>query len=148
MPSDPAVAPTSGAAFGEDALPFRDLQAAPSAQFEIVDGAVLLKGSLCRSSGSKAFPARRVCLDTGATDMEPILIGPRGSLYSFSTVHVSSARPTPYSIGYVDFENGVRVLAQVDVPAGATLACDSPVELRAEGDRWFVVPVDGKGLGQ
>jgi uncharacterized OB-fold protein len=68
--------------------------------------------------------------------------GPRGTLYSYSTVHVSSSRPTPYTIGYVDFENGVRVLAQVE--AGATpLACDQPVELRADGHRWFVVPVAG-----
>lgn len=148
MPSETAVAPTSGAAFGEDALPFRDLQAERPDQFEIVDGAVMLKGSRCRSSGSLAFPARRVCLDTGATDMEPVLFGPRGSLYSFSTVHVSSSRPTPYSLGYVDFDNGVRVLAQVEIPAGAALGCDTPVELRAEGERWFVVPVDGKEKAQ
>lgn len=73
--------------------------------------------------------------------MEPMTFGPRGNLYSFSTVHVSSSRPTPYTIGYVDFENGVRVLAAVEPTPDHKLACDQAVELRAEGERWFVVPV-------
>ncbi|MDB5819273.1 MAG: hypothetical protein JWQ11_2913, partial [Rhizobacter sp.] len=53
---------------------------------------------------------------------------------------ISSSRPTPYTIGYVDFEVGVRVLAQVEAN-GVELTCDQPVELRADGDRWFVSPV-------
>jgi hypothetical protein len=132
---------TDGTGYCADALPLQDLEPAGPA-FEVRDGRVLLKGSVSRSSGSKAFPMRSVCLETGARDMQPMSFGPRGTLYSYSTVHVSSSRPTPYTIGYVDFENGVRVLAQVE--AGATpLACDQPVELRADGHRWFVVPVAG-----
>lgn len=136
----PELAPrTDGAGFAADALPFPDL-AGRGADFEVRDGQVLLRGSVSRSSGSKAFPARAVCLETGARDMEPMTFGPRGTLYSYSTVHVSSSRPVPYTIGYVDFDNGVRVLAQVEA-GGTQLACDLPVEVRAEGERWFVVPV-------
>jgi uncharacterized OB-fold protein len=72
--------------------------------------------------------------------MEPMSFGPRGTLYSYSTVHISASRKVPYTIGYVDFDNGVRVLAQIDADP-STLACDLPVEVRAEADRWFVVPV-------
>lgn len=131
---------TSGKAFAADALPFRDLAPASEPPFEIRDGIVLLRGSVSRSSGSLAFPARAVCLLTGTRDMAPMTFGPRGTLYSFATVHVSSTRPVPYTIGYVDFENGVRVLASVEPGPSGVLACDQAVELRAEGDRWFVSP--------
>jgi uncharacterized OB-fold protein len=134
---------TNGAGYASDALPFKDIAEGPRpVPFELRNGEVMLRGSQSRSSGSKAFPAREVCLETGARDMEPMVFGPRGILYSFSTVRVSSTRATPYTIGYVDFPNGVRVLANVDPavdPAG--LACDTPVELRADGEQWFVVPV-------
>ncbi|MDB5730973.1 MAG: hypothetical protein JWQ03_868 [Variovorax sp.] len=135
---------TSGAAFGPDALPYTDLAAPDRPPFEVRDGVVHLRGSVSRSSGSRAYPARAVCPVTGARDMEPMTFGPRGMLYSYSTVHVSSARPTPYTIGYVDFDNGVRVLAVVEAAAEA-LGCDIPVELRADGDRWFVTPINTQG---
>lgn len=138
------VTTTSGSAFASGALPFTDLAVSDQSPFEIRDGAVLLRGSVSRSSGSRAFPARLVCHETGARDMEAMTFGPRGTLYSYSTVHVSSSRPTPYTIGYVDFDNGVRVLAQVE-SGGAVLACDQSVELRADGARWFVSPVSPQG---
>ncbi|MGO4395783.1 Zn-ribbon domain-containing OB-fold protein [Variovorax sp. M-6] len=142
--SSASVTTTSGSAFAADALPFTDLAVSDQRPFEIRDGAVFLRGSVSRSSGSRAFPARLVCHETGARDMEPMSFGPRGTLYSYSTVHVSSSRPTPYTIGYVDFDNGVRVLAQVEA-GGETLGCDQPVELRADGARWFVSPIAAQG---
>jgi uncharacterized OB-fold protein len=133
------AARTDGGGFAADALPLADLRERDS-DFELRDGQILLRGSLSRSSGSKAFPARTVCMETGARDMEPMTFGPGGTLYSFSVVHVSSSRPTPYTIGYVDFDNGVRVLAQVE-SGDTALSCDQAVEVRADGKRWFVVPV-------
>lgn len=134
---------TSGTGYAQDALPLRDIAEGPRpSAFELRHGDVLLRGSQSRSSGSKAFPARDVCMETGARDMEPMLFGPHGTLYSFSTVRVSSTRATPYTIGYVDFPNGVRVLANLDPSLDpSTLACDTPVEVRADGDAWFVTPV-------
>lgn len=139
-------AATSGAGFAADALPFEDLKEGTEPPFVVRDGAVLLRGSRSRSSGSMAFPVREVCLETGARDMEPFLFGPDGTLYSYSAIHVSSTRAVPYTLGYVDFPNGVRVLAHVKESEGVPLACDQPVQVRAEGDDWFVVPV-GKQPG-
>src|SRR3546814_21192007 len=69
--------------------------------------------------------------------MEPLLFGPAGVLYSYTAIHVSAARSVHYTLGYVDFPNGVRVLAQVEESdAGAPIACDQPVELRTDGTRW------------
>ncbi|MBB3177978.1 Zn-ribbon domain-containing OB-fold protein [Variovorax sp. Sphag1AA] len=143
--SPQSASQTSGASVAPDAFPLQDLQ--PSgAEFELTDGVLRLRGSVSRSTGSRAFPQRAVCLESGARDMEPMTFGPRGILYSYATVHVSSTRPTPYTIGYVDFENGVRVLASVEA-APEALGCDIPVELRAEGERWFVVPVASNEQG-
>jgi len=134
---------TSPTGYAGDALPFKDMpEGTKPAQFVLQDGAVMLKGSRSASSGSQAFPSRQVCLETGARDMEPMLFGPKGVLYAFSTVHISANRATPYTIGYVDFPNGVRVLANLDPSvAPSDLACDIPVELRADGENWYVSPV-------
>lgn len=117
--------------------PIADLQPS-AAQFVVRDGQTLLCGSVS-PSGTVYFPAREFSLEGGARDLVPCSFGPRGTLYSYSTVHVSSTRATPYRIGYVDFENGVRVLAEV---RGETqdLGCDVPVELRSDNGDWFVVP--------
>lgn len=41
-----------------------------------------------------------------------------GRLYSWSTVHVAAGRPTPYTLGYVDLDDGLRVLAVLDGDPG------------------------------
>lgn len=132
---------TDGSGFAADALPFQDLQPQQAPQFERVNGEVKLIGSVSRGSGSLAFPQREVCMETGARDMAPMYFGPYGTLYSFSTVRVSAKREVPYILGYVDFDNGVRVLAHVRADDVAALYCDMPVCVQAEGEAWFVVPV-------
>lgn len=129
-----------GAAVPADGVPIEDLARLDEPQYEICDGVVRLRGSVSLSSGTAAFPAREVCLSTGARDMVPMTFGPFGRLYSYTTVHVSSSRPTPYTIGYVDFENGVRVLAEVRAGSNGLPDCDDEVEVRAEDETWFVVP--------
>jgi uncharacterized OB-fold protein len=62
---------------------------------------------------------------------EPDPAGPActtGRLYSWSTVHVSASRPVPYTLGYVDLDDGLRVLAVLDGEAGE-LRMDGPVRL-------------------
>jgi uncharacterized protein len=65
-------------------------------------------------------------------------LGSVGQLYSFTIVRVSSSRPTPYAIGYVDLPGGLRVLA--DIAEGLTpekqLECDVAVRLVADEDGW------------
>ncbi|AZR85221.1 Predicted nucleic-acid-binding protein containing a Zn-ribbon [Bordetella pertussis] len=131
---------TGGQQYADDALPIEDLKEAPLPPFEVKDAVVYLRGSRSQSSGSMAFPERDVCLQTGARDMEPFLFGPDATLYSYTTVHVSSARPVPYTLGYVDFPNGVRVLAHVLADPAQPLHCGQSVRLRADGERWFVTP--------
>lgn len=138
--SDPS-AQSSGAVIGDDAMPFKDLAEAITPRFEVGDDGVKLLGSISQSSGTVYFPARQVSQEGGKRDLSPVAFGPYGTLYSYSTVHLSSTRPTPYTIGYVDFDNGARVLAEVKANPSAPLGCDIPVELRADDGQWFVVPV-------
>ncbi|HSV81226.1 MAG TPA: OB-fold domain-containing protein [Ramlibacter sp.] len=101
----------------------------PERPWEERDGATLLVGMRCSSCGTKAFPARTVCSKCGAdTGLEPALLSPRGTLYTYSEVHIAPKDfPTPYVIGYVDLQDGVRVFGQIEGTA-ATLRPDQQVE--------------------
>jgi uncharacterized protein len=64
---------------------------------------------------------------------EPDTAGPAcatGRLYSWSTVHVSASQPVPYTLGYVDLDDGLRVLARLDGDT-SELRMDGPVRLAA-----------------
>ena len=115
-----------------EALPISDLDADLPA-FVVLDGVTYLLCTLT-ADGRRSFPHT-----DGAQRVE---VGPEGVLYSFSTVHVSSSQPVPYTIGYVDFPGDVRVLAKVRGPHHA-LRCDGVVRLASEASEWFVEPVAG-----
>ena len=51
-----------------------------------------------------------------------------GRLYSWSTVHVSASRATPYTLGYVNLDDGSRVLALLDGNPGE-LRIGAPVRV-------------------
>lgn len=121
--------------------PVADLDTSGREDTRVEGGTVFLVGSRSASSGEMTFPQREFCPVTGARDMEPMTFGPRGTLYSFSTVHVSSSRSTPYTIGYVDFENGLRVMCHVRGAQDVDLACDMGVVTAEDEDGWHVRPV-------
>jgi uncharacterized OB-fold protein len=77
-----------------------------------------LLGSTCNACGTSTFPARDFCPSCLADG--PHAIGPlarHGSVFSYTVVHQApGGRPTPYVLGYVDLDDNVRVLAQLDVP--------------------------------
>lgn len=112
-------------------FPLADLAPQRRPQFVVRDGNTYL---LCaqREDGTQHFP----CNEQAAC----VEVGPEGLLYSHSTVHVSSSRETPYTIGYVDFPSGLRVLASVR-GARPGLGCDVPVRLGHDQGDWFVEPV-------
>ncbi|OWT71564.1 MULTISPECIES: Zn-ribbon domain-containing OB-fold protein [unclassified Achromobacter] len=141
--NDPA--PVTGSGFDDTARPLNDLAPDDTPRFEIVDGKVMLRGSVSRSSGCQTWPRRTICPQTGARDMEPQLFGPYGMLYSYASIHVSATRAVPYTLGYVDFPDGLRVLLPVhsaDALAG-TLPCDVLVELHVENDAVVAIPLPG-----
>ncbi|MEU4236900.1 zinc ribbon domain-containing protein [Actinoplanes sp. NPDC026619] len=77
-------------------------------------GGVALVGSRCRDCAAAAFPARAVCYRCGGDAVERGPVGTAGRVYASTTVHVSSVRPTPYHLAYVDLDGDLRVLGRVD----------------------------------
>ena len=93
------------------------------------EGSHHLIGMQCARCGTKAFPARTVCSHCGTdSGLEPVRLSSRGTLYTYSEVHVAPKDfPTPYVVGYVDLEDGVRVFGQIEGPA-SSLKPDQAVE--------------------
>lgn len=62
-----------------------------------------------------SFPARNVCPRCFADGQQTsVLLANEGCIYSYTTVHLApSGRHTPYTLAYVDLDDGVRVLAQI-----------------------------------
>ncbi len=138
MPTESDAQTLNGQTCTAEHLPVADLDIESRTDFEKSDDQVVLIGSKSASSGTLVFPQKTFCPETGARDMEQITFGPNGTLYSFSTVHISATRKTPYTIGYVDFDNGIRVLAHVR--SESALTCDQPVVLQADDATWWVAP--------
>jgi len=79
-----------------------------------VDVAKKLTGSRCTVCETHYFPPRGHCVvcRTGPERTEPIELDGSGRLYSFTNLHVGSIAPC--GVGYVDLEEGVRVLARFE----------------------------------
>ena len=94
------------------------------------NGEVRLIGMRCTVCGTHVFPAKEICHECGnEAGLEPALLSPTGTLYSFSEVHAKmKGFPSPYVVGYVDLENNVRVFGQVEHTA-AELKVDEPVRI-------------------
>jgi uncharacterized OB-fold protein len=77
-------------------------------------GRAVLIGSACRSCGARMFPAAPVCSTCMSEDLTREAMPRRGTLYSFTAVHVGPKNwQKPYMLGYVDLENGVRVFSHL-----------------------------------
>jgi uncharacterized OB-fold protein len=103
------------------------------------DGAWQLAGSVCGACGAVTFPSRTMCHHCLSSDVQTGPVGSTGELYSWSTVHVSSSRPVPYTLGYVDLPRGLRVLALIAADP-ARLRIGQQVRLAVGDGGWAFVP--------
>jgi uncharacterized OB-fold protein len=92
------------------------------------DGVVRLRGTHCATCDLRFFPAKPVCPQCGTEDaVEQVELAPRGRLYSFSVVHAAPAGfATPYVVGFVDLDDGVRVFSQIE-GAAEDFVLDQPM---------------------
>ncbi len=75
-----------------------------------------LLGTRCRSCGEVFFPRRKVCANCLSQDAVDALLGPRGTLYTYTYVHLpmfgtSRTDSQGYGVGQVDLPEGPRVQA-------------------------------------
>ncbi len=73
-----------------------------------------LLGSRCRACGEHLFPRRAICAKCLAAETEDVLLGPVGSLYTYTYVHVPlfgsmRAAAGGYGVGQIDLPEGPRV---------------------------------------
>ena len=107
-----------------------------------------LLGSRCEDCGEHFFPRRAVCAKCLSERMADVLLGPRGTLYSYTFVHFplfGSMRieHVGYGVGQVDLPEGPRVqlpLAgkQEDYRIGMTLEAELE-PIREEGEQEVVI---------
>jgi uncharacterized OB-fold protein len=95
-----------------------------------------LLGSRCTACGEVFFPRRVVCAACLGRSLEDMLLGPRGTLYTFTYVHVPlfgalRAEAGSYGVGQVDLEEGPRVQAVLDGER-TDLRIGMPLELSLE----------------
>lgn len=75
-----------------------------------------LLGALCQACGTRVFPARDFCPHCASEAVpSPIALAPTGTVFSYTVVRQApGTRAVPYVLAYVDLDDQVRVLAQVD----------------------------------
>jgi uncharacterized OB-fold protein len=75
-----------------------------------------LEASKCKSCGHIEFPPRLVCPKCKARSFEVVPLSDEGKLVSFTVVRVASekfSKETPYAVGIVELNDGVRLTAQI-----------------------------------
>jgi uncharacterized OB-fold protein len=73
------------------------------------DGSSRLIGVRCRSCSSVVFPVSRLCQGCGRDDVEEVELGTRGTVWTYTIVHVgygSIVLVPPYATAFVELEGG------------------------------------------
>ncbi len=75
-----------------------------------------LMGTVCKKCGKKYFPPRMDCAQCLDSEVEWFEINSKGKLITHSTVNFGPSgfeEVQPYTLGIVEFSEGVRVLAKI-----------------------------------
>lgn len=99
----------------------------------------------CGGCGAESAPPQPTCPQCGSdAALAPRALPARGTLYSFTVVHVPPAGlegASPYALGIVELEGGARITARIETGAPGELAIGRPLVLaRREGDVSFFRP--------
>lgn len=110
-----------------------DLKKGPEERYDRSRG--VLVGSRCEDCSVVVYPMGLACYRCRGSRLTTHDLPREGVLQSFTHVQVSSSRPVPYSIGYVDLPGDVRILAPLKASPGE-MACDMPVRLVSDENGW------------
>jgi len=75
-----------------------------------------LEAARCVKCGEIAYPPRLVCPKCGARQFEKVQLGDEGIIVSYTIIRVGPSQfsdQTPYAIGIVELEGGVRITSQI-----------------------------------
>jgi len=86
----------------------------------------------CPKCKKAYMPERRICPVCKGTEFKPTTLGNEGTLKTFTIVHVGAdtfSQETPYAVGIVELEKGVKLTMQVDRAPEAELAVGQKVQV-------------------
>jgi uncharacterized OB-fold protein len=75
-----------------------------------------LEAEKCTDCGAQFFPPRVVCSGCGGREFEEIKLDDRGKLLTYTVIRVGPSEfceQTPYAMGIVELEGGVRMTGQI-----------------------------------
>lgn len=76
-----------------------------------------LLGTECTACGTRSFPVRDFCPACSCDAPPTVPLATTGVVFSFTVVRQAPGnRPVPYVLAFVDLDDQVRVLAQLDHP--------------------------------
>ena len=94
------------------------------------DGTLI--GFRCRECGVSVFGPAKFCQACTSFEVEPVDLGRKGTLYSYTIVRIPPAGwpgPVPYILGQVELPEGPQVLAEVIDCEQSDLVIGMTVEL-------------------
>ncbi len=95
------------------------------------DGDRRLLAGECAACGKRVFPPPPVCPRCNGEEMNPLVLGRAGRLYSYTVIHQGPAwLKAPYMAVYVDMPEGVRIFSLLAGMDAGDMKCDMPVSLR------------------
>jgi benzoylsuccinyl-CoA thiolase BbsA subunit len=90
-----------------------------------------LKGYRCKKCGQLDFPKLSLCANCWGEEFEMVALSKTGELYSYAEILVGQpGMETPYTIGYIDLPEKIRVFAQLEGAAGF-FQCGDQMEVTA-----------------
>lgn len=75
------------------------------------DGRWRIQGGRCSGCRARAYPFAPTCSACRQDRVEVVDLATEGVVYAHSTVHVG--QDAPYTLAYIDLDDGVRLLARV-----------------------------------
>jgi uncharacterized OB-fold protein len=103
-----------------------------------------LVGARCASCRALSLGLRDLCPNCWRRNtLQPVSIGRMGRVYTCTTVHhAPGGIETPFAVGYVDIEEGIRVFAHLSegVGIGAEVALTAARVRHAPDGAWLTGP--------
>jgi uncharacterized OB-fold protein len=89
-----------------------------------------LVASQCNDCNEYWLPQRKICPECLSESSTVTKLSTVGTLYSFTTIHTGyPGFPTPYTVGYVDLPEGIRIVTQIETEHPQELDPDMKMKL-------------------
>jgi len=75
-----------------------------------------LEAAKCKKCGKILFPPRIICPACKSRKFEPVQLNPEGKIISYTVIRIAPSKfvdQVPYALGIVEFDDGVRLMAQI-----------------------------------